>query len=68
MAIYIEEIISEKTENQNELYFLIIWNSTAGGVPVRQEVQFFYFQKGSNISKQPSNTIFDSINKKYLPK
>ena len=38
MAIYIEEIISEKTENQNELYFLIIWNSTAGGVPIRQEV------------------------------
>ena len=29
MTIYIEEIISEKTENQNELYFLIIWNSTA---------------------------------------
>jgi len=25
-------------KNQNELYFLIIWNSTAGGVPVRQEV------------------------------
>ena len=38
MAIYIEEIISEKTENQNELYFLAIWNSTAGGLPIRQEV------------------------------
>ena len=33
-----EKNMSEKTENQNELYFLIIWNSTAGGVLVRQEV------------------------------
>ena len=38
MAIYIEEIISEKTENQNELYFPAIWNSTSGGLPIRQEV------------------------------
>jgi hypothetical protein len=30
--------MSEKMEKQNELYFLIIWNSTAGGVPVRQGV------------------------------
>ena len=29
-----EKNISEKIENQNELYFLVIWNSTAGGVPV----------------------------------
>jgi len=38
MAIYIEEIISEKIENQNELYFLIIWNSTAGGALISREV------------------------------
>ena len=33
-----EKNMSEKTENQNELYFLIIWNSIADGIPVRQEV------------------------------
>ena len=49
MAIYIEEIISEKTENQNELYFLAIWNSTSGGLPIRQEVQFFVYLKSLQI-------------------
>ena len=33
-----KRLYQKKLKFNTELYFLIIWDSTAGGVPVRQEV------------------------------
>ena len=38
LYVYMKRTYQNKWKINMELYFLIIWNSTAGGVPVRQEV------------------------------
>ena len=38
LYMYMKRICQNKWKINTELYFPAIWNSTAGGLPIRQEV------------------------------
>ena len=38
LYMYMKRLYQKKLKINTELYFLAIWNSTAGGLPISQEV------------------------------